>query len=104
MIGKQLRELLREEKIKVEKFAEFVEINPRTIYAYTSDQNDPKYELLLQIKKKYREKTGKNINLDYLISGEGDMFITKQGAEAPYVSEEEVKRIFNELLAEKGIK
>jgi predicted transcriptional regulator len=96
MIGKQLKKLIQEENINIENFSELVEIKTKTIYSYTSDANDPKYEVLLQLKQKYKQKTGKNINLDWLISGEGTMFLND-------FDEKKVTANFETLIKEAGI-
>lgn len=82
MIGKQLKDLLYREKLEVKDFALLVNIKARTVYSWINetDEKDPRYETLLQIKQFYRQnsKENKNINLDWLITGEGEMFITSQ--------------------------
>lgn len=82
MIGKQLKDLLYREKLEVKDFALLVNVKARTVYSWINetDEKDPRYETLLQVKQFYRQnsKEHKNINLDWLITGEGEMFITPQ--------------------------
>jgi hypothetical protein len=48
-----------------------------TFHSWIRGEREPRFDVLLKIKKEYLEKMGKNINIDFLISGEGEMFITK---------------------------
>jgi predicted transcriptional regulator len=96
MIGKQLKHLLEAENIKINDFAEIIGIKARTVYTWTNDTNEPKHDTLLQIKQKFKEKTGKNINLDWLISGEGTMFTND-------TDEKRVTVNFEALIKEAGM-
>ena len=75
MIGKELKELLLEENIKIVDFAKIIGINQKTLSNYSNNVSDPDVKTLRVIKQNYYEKTGKNINLDWLISGQGEMLI-----------------------------
>jgi len=105
MIGKQLKILLYSDKLDVKEFALLVKIKARTVYSWTNeaDEKDPRYETLLQIKQKYREKTGKNINLDWLISGEGDMFITDEKSSKDEDFDQKVELKVTEILDRYGL-
>ncbi len=82
MIGKQLKALMQLDKMEVSELSQIVEIDIRTIYSWTSDNRNPSCETLFEIVQKYREAKGKTINLHWLITGEGEMFITSENKEA----------------------
>lgn len=75
-IGNRLKQLRLDYKLSVEILAEIMEVKPRTIGAYERNENNPPIEFLLKLKYIFRERYDKNINLDYLISGEGSLFIS----------------------------
>lgn len=77
MIGKELRKLILEEKIRAKDLSQILGMLQSTISNYLNDTSTPDVKTLRIIKQKYKNKTGKEINLDWLITGEGEMFITK---------------------------
>lgn len=76
MIGRQLKTLLNKEKIDINKFSQIVGIKIRTLYSWTADERNPDCETLIQIVNKYYELTRKRINIDWLLSSEGSMFLS----------------------------
>lgn len=96
MVGKELKELLLKEEIKIVDFSKIVGINQKTLSNYINGVSSPDVKTMRLIKNKYREKTGKNINLDWLITGEGEMFIKDKP------NDEEIKADFDKLLQESG--
>lgn len=77
MIGKELRALILEEKIRAKDLSQILGMLQSTISNYLNDTSSPDVKTLRIIKQRYKNKTDKNINLDWLITGEGEMFITK---------------------------
>ena len=97
MFKDNLKTLIKRSSMNVEEFSQIVEIKTATIYNYRSGDRQPDMDTLLLIKQKYLEKTGKNINLDWLISGEGEMFITQQKS-SPVITSDELDKKVNESI------
>ena len=77
MFKDNLKNLIRKQSKGVAEFSKLVEMNIDNIYNYQNGKREPDFNILYQIKLRFREKTGKNINLDYLITGEGEMLISE---------------------------
>ena len=93
MFKDNFQAFLNKEGMNTPKFSQIVEIKKGTIYSWLNEGKEPKYDSLVQIKQKYREKLGKDINIDYLITGEGGMFMNET-----IQPSEELRQMFNEDL------
>lgn len=71
-IGKRLR-YFREEKIgeSRERFTQGLDITPRTVERYENDESVPDAAFLTKLNAKYHEK----INLDWLLTGRGNLYL-----------------------------
>lgn len=78
----------------VSDFSRIVGLTTDSIYNYQNGKREPDIETLVQIVQKYKEVKGKTLNLHWLITGEGEMFI-KENA----ISEDDAKVEFNELVS-----
>jgi hypothetical protein len=78
MFKENLKNLIRKETKGVSEFSQIVDISTDSIYNYQNGKRTPDIETLFVIRKKYFQVKGKRINLDWLITGEGEMFITKE--------------------------
>lgn len=68
-IAKRIKELMDTEKLSNTEFAKRVDVNPAIISHILSGRNNPSLKLIESIKSKFT-----NVNLDYLINGEGGLF------------------------------
>lgn len=96
LIGKELELLLTDEKIKLKELSSILDIPYSTLSNYKNDVSSPDIKMLRIIKQRYLEKKGKNIDLNWLITGKGEMFIEKK----PINNDELQRKIderFNEL-------
>lgn len=103
MIGKELKTLIKQGDIKVKELSQDIGVSLNTVYNWSNDISDPDIKSLRLIKQNYRQKTGKNINLDWLISGEGEMFIKENATEVSDELKEFVKKEVTSLLDEYGL-
>lgn len=68
-INQRIDELIKQMRTNPKAFAESIEKTPTTIYTVLSGRNKPGYEVIESILKKYP-----NVNPDWLLMGEGEMF------------------------------
>ena len=75
-IGNRLR-LLREYLgfDRQEAFAKVLGLSPKTYWRYETDNGNPAYSLLDQIIRDY------DVSPTWLLTGEGEMFVTKTGSQ-----------------------
>lgn len=74
-IGERLR-YFREKEIKEsrEKFIQKLDITPRTLERYENDESVPDASFFTRLNSKYHE----TINLDWLLTGRGNLYVTKE--------------------------
>lgn len=92
--GKRLR-YFREEKAgeSREKFSEGLDITPRTLERYENDESSPDASFLTKLNTKYQGM----LNLDWLLTGRGSLYIYKTNHE-PVKSNEEAKEYYDVML------
>lgn len=90
---KEIREVLG---LSVPKLAERINIKSRTIVSYESGR-DPSVEFLAQLHKVY------NVNLNWFVSGQGEMFIGQHKETSAGIDEAQIKALFDKFMAEKGL-
>lgn len=78
MFNENLRILVNNEGSNPSKFSQLVNVNYGTFNYWVTGRNEPKYETLNLLVETYEKKSGKKINLHWLITGEGEMFITQK--------------------------
>ncbi len=94
-IGQRLR-YFREKEIgeSREKFIQGLDITARTLERYENDESAPDGSFLTKLNSKYRE----SINLDWLLTGRGSLYI--QDAPRALSSAEEDKEEYYDLIVE----
>ena len=95
MYNERLKQFRKSIGLSVPKLAERINIPARTIVSYESGR-DPSIEMLAQLCKVY------NVNLNWFVTGEGEMFI-KQPDKPHQIDEAQIEKIFDNLLKKKGI-
>lgn len=95
MYVKRIKEIREALGLSVPKLAERINIKSRTIVSYEAGRV-PSLEFLAQLHKVYK------VNLNWFVSGEGEMFMQDK-VTAPALTEQRIKELFNELMAEKGL-
>lgn len=88
MFKDNLKNLILQENLGIPEFSRIVNVQYKTVNAWLNYGKEPnKYSTLIQIVQKYKQSKGKRINLDWLITGEGEMFITAQEKESLVLSQ-----------------
>ena len=83
-IKDRIAELIAESKLTHAEFAERTGLSSATISHILKGRNKPSLQVITQIKSSFT-----NVNIDYLLSGEGEMFIQEQSAPDNRVSPQE---------------
>lgn len=91
MLPKNLKILIRQTSKGVQEFGQIVGISADNLYNYQSGKRTPDYDVLIQIVQKYKQAKGKRINLDWLITGEGEMFIIEDNSILSRIKEGDVE-------------
>jgi hypothetical protein len=77
MFSDNLKSLVGLEGYNPRQFSQIVGVKYGTFHSWIRGEREPRFNVLIKIKEEYLEKMGKEINLDWLITGKGEMFITK---------------------------
>lgn len=93
MYDKRIKEIRSKLKLSVAKMAEEMKIPSRTFVSYESDGRTPSLEFLAQLCKTF------NINANWFLTGEGDMFIPPKFEQA----KEELALEIRKILREEGL-
>ncbi len=89
----RIKKLLEVKKISPAQFADEIEVQRSSLSHVLSGRNKPSLDFMMKIKKRYPE-----INLDWLLLGDGSMDIEKQeNQESDAGGEETEKRIQPEI-------
>jgi transcriptional regulator with XRE-family HTH domain len=86
--GTRLREIRKFFDLNQEEFCQFVGINRQNYLSrYENDTHEFDDNLKLRLVKVIEEKYKKRISLDWLITGNGDMFLQEKGDSNPISNE-----------------
>ncbi|GAB4387538.1 MAG: hypothetical protein Kow0025_01680 [Thermodesulfovibrionales bacterium] len=95
-IGKRLRHFREEEAGEArEKFASGLGVTPRTLERYENGDSSPDASFLTRLNAKYRE----TLNLDWLLTGRGDIYL--KGPHAPEGGAREPEDGYQDLILER---
>ena len=96
MYAENLKKIRQKLDLSAAKLAKQLNVATGSIMQYEHGIRTPNYNFMLQL------NTVLNINLNWFVSGKGEMFNTN---DTPFVnSREEVEKIVLEVLNKKGIK
>lgn len=93
MYAENLKKLRRKMGLSVAKLADLLEMPARTITVYERNESAPSWKLFVQLNNKA------NVNLNWFVSGEGQMFNAPKYEEV----ENSVESVVLEILKEKGV-
>lgn len=91
--GKNLKEILHDKRLSQAQFAEICGTTRQNIANYINDLSKPNYDVLYKLYKNL------NINLNWFITGEGNMY-NQLPNEA---LKDELRKEFEELLRKRGL-
>ena len=95
MYVKRIKEIREALGLSVPKLAERINIKSRTIVSYEAGRV-PSLEFLAQLHKVY------NVNLNWFVSGQGEMFIGQHKETSGGITEEQAKALFDKWYSEKN--
>ena len=95
MLQENLKKVRLELGLTVAKFSEKLEIPAMTLTHYERGDRTPSAQLFIQLDKKL------NVNLNWLVSGEGEMFTTKSSKSN--ILKSLLRNEMLEILKEEGI-
>lgn len=95
-LGKRLR-YFREVEVREsrEKFTEGLDITPRTLERYENDESAPDASFLTKLNAKYLG----TLNLDWILTGRGNLYIGEASSEPARTAEE--RKEFYDIILEK---
>lgn len=97
MIDKNLKLIRNELDISAQKLANKLGVSLTSIQQYEAGTRKPNYEFLEKIHSIL------NINLNWLVSGKGEMFINEQSkTNRTEIDEEQIKALFDKFMQERG--
>lgn len=71
MYAENLKNIRKSLRLSVAKFAELLEMSASTLTGYERSERTPSWQLFAQLYKKA------NVNLNWLLTGEGEMFLAR---------------------------
>jgi transcriptional regulator with XRE-family HTH domain len=90
MYAENLKKIRLELGLSVAKFAEKLEMSANTLTNYEQSRREPSYNLFVQLNKKL------NVNLNWFVSGHGNMFNAPQFEQVKDNLAIEVRKILKE--------
>lgn len=99
MLAENLKKVRQELGLSVAKFADKLEMSASTLTGYERSERTPSLQLFTQLYKKL------NVNLNWLVSGEGEMFNAnaKQFEQEHEVFTQIVHDLINKELEARGL-
>ena len=91
MYAENLKKIRKELNLSVEKFAQKLNIPASTIWGYEGKKRVPSIELTIQLYRIF------NININWFISGDGNMF------NSPQANKEDIRTEILKILKEEGV-
>ncbi|MBO7211133.1 MAG: helix-turn-helix transcriptional regulator [Methanobrevibacter sp.] len=92
-LGQKLKAIRTHYKLSIAEFAEKLGVNSRSYSSYEYDERKPPFELLFNL------FTVCNVNLNWLIADDGDMFVIPEFEK----SEEYLTQKVEEILKKNGL-
>ena len=98
MYAENLKNIRKSLRLSVAKFAELLEMSASTLTGYERSERTPSWQLFAQLYKKA------NVNLNWFVSGEGEMFLSSQNFASEYESvKNDILDEVKKMLKEKGL-
>lgn len=97
MYSENLRNLRRELQISAQKMADKMGVSRGSISQYEAGLREPNYNFIQRLNAIY------NVNLNWFVSGNGEMFNKQDNFNLSNSEEEKIKAYVSKILADKGI-
>lgn len=96
MYGDNLKKLRYELRLSAQKFADSLNVSRGSIVQYETGKRKPSYEFMESLHKVY------NVNLNWFVSGQGEMFIWQDKTDHTGIDEAEFKKLFKQCMKDEG--
>lgn len=96
MYSENLKKIRLELKISAQKFADSLNVSRGSIVQYETGKRKPSYEFMESLHKVY------NVNLNWFVSGQGEMFNGQDKTDHTKIDEAEFKKLFKQCMKEEG--
>ena len=97
MYSDNLRKIRKELDISAQKMADKLGVSQGSIAQYESGKREPNYNFISRLNEIY------NVNLNWFVSGQGEMFIGQHKETSGGIDEAQIKALFDKFMAEKGL-
>ena len=96
MYSANLKKLRTELNLSAQKLADKLEVSQSSIAQYELGKREPNYNFLSQLYLKM------GINLNWFVSGKGEMFIGQDKETSAGIDEAEFKKLFKQCMKDEG--
>lgn len=96
MYSENLKKIRLELKISAQKFADSLNVSRGSIVQYETGKRKPSYEFIEALHNVY------NVNLNWFVSGQGEMFIGQDKTDHTKIDEAQFKKLFKQCMKEEG--
>lgn len=97
MYRENLKALRTELNLSAQKLADKIGSTQVSVSNYETGKYKPSFEFMEALHRVL------NVNLNWFVSGQGEMFLGRDKTTAPALTEQRIKELFNEFMAEKGL-
>lgn len=97
MYAENLKKLRYELRMSAQKLADATGISLITMQNYELAKREPKYSFLYQLLTYY------NVNINWLMTGKGNMFNSQNKTDLNQIDEDKIKALFDKFMKEKGL-
>ena len=96
MYSDNLKKLRYELRLSAQKLADATDVSLITMQNYELGKREPKYSFL------YKLLTVYNVNINWLMTGKGEMFIGQQKTDHNEIDMEQFRKLFKVCMKEEG--
>lgn len=96
MYADNLRELRNELKMSAQQMADKLGVSQGSIAQYESGKREPNFRFISRLNEVL------NVNLNWFVSGQGEMFIGQDKTDHTKIDEAEFKKLFKQCMKDEG--
>ena len=96
MYAENLKKLRYELRMSAQALADVMGVSLITMQNYELGKREPKYAFMYQLLTRY------NVNINWLMTGQGEMFIGQDKATSGNIDVAEFKKLFKQCMKDEG--
>jgi transcriptional regulator with XRE-family HTH domain len=96
MYSENLRKIRKELDISAQKMADKLGVSQGSIAQYEAGKREPNYNFISRLNEVY------NVNLNWFVSGQGEMFNGQDKTDHTKIDEAEFKKLFKQCMKDEG--